>query len=267
MKVLDSRPSFHHCPALNNGFDTTLIPWPGLKFACVKILQLYGKVFDQTELCELVIRKTCNNCKCPKEAHDIYHREWVNVNDRLGFKSLESEKVSSRQHLLEGYTWVPPGISSHKIEQYFRCLPQDRVPKINTTGEKYRDRQLVQQLPKQDLALAYCKNVEPKDHQSYDDFINARNEISLDVAHVRECTNNIKCPKCKQIIESRALGILAPKFGDGVLWHPDCFVCTECSHLLIDLTYCVYEEKLYCERHYAERLKPRCAACDEDIRF
>lgn len=57
MKVLlDSRPSFHHCPALVNGFDTNLIPWPGLKFACVKVLQLYGKVFDQTELCELVIR-------------------------------------------------------------------------------------------------------------------------------------------------------------------------------------------------------------------
>lgn len=56
MKILDSKPSFHHCPALNSGFDTSLIPWPGLKFACVKVLQLYGKVFDQTELCELVIR-------------------------------------------------------------------------------------------------------------------------------------------------------------------------------------------------------------------
>lgn len=39
----------------------------------------------------------------------------MNVKDRLGFKSLESEKKLSRDHLIEGYTWVPPGISSHKV--------------------------------------------------------------------------------------------------------------------------------------------------------
>lgn len=48
-----------------------------------------------------------------------------------------------------------------------------------------------------------------------------------------------------------------------MLWHPDCFECSECNNLLIDLTYCVHDDKLYCERHYAEQLKPRCAACDE----
>lgn len=31
----------------------------------------------------------------------------------------------------------------------------------------------------------------------------------------------------------------------------------------MDLTYCVYDGKLYCERHYAENLKPRCHSCDE----
>lgn len=47
------------------------------------------------------------------------------------------------------------------------------------------------QLPKQDLALSYCKSVEPKDHQSYEDFINARNEIALDIAYVKECLTNV----------------------------------------------------------------------------
>lgn len=71
------------------------------------------------------------------------------------------------------------------------------------------------------------------------------------------------CPKCKEIVEPRSLAVLAPKFGDSMLWHPDCFECSECNNLLIDLTYCVHDDKLYCERHYAEQLKPRCAACDE----
>ena len=33
----------------------------------------------------------------------------------------------------------------------------------------------------------------------------------------------------------------------------------------VDLTYCVHDESLYCGRHYAENLKPRCGACDELI--
>lgn len=76
--------------------------------------------------------------------------------------------------------------SFFQVEQYFRSLPQNKIPKIGSPGEKYRDKQLVFQLPKQDLALSYCKNVEPKDHQSYEDFINARNEIALDIAYVKE---------------------------------------------------------------------------------
>jgi len=46
-------------------------------------------------------------------------------------------------------------------------------------------------------------------------------------------------------------------------FHPRCFKCESCDELLVDLTYCVYDGKLYCERHYAENLKPRCHSCDE----
>ena len=31
------------------------------------------------------------------------------------------------------------------------------------------------------------------------------------------------------------------------------------------MTHCVFDQKLFCERHYAEKLKPRCAQCDELI--
>lgn len=57
--------------------------------------------------------------------------------------------------------------------------------------------------------------------------------------------------------------MIAPKFGEDVAWHPACFVCTDCREMLVDLTYCVHDDLLYCERHYAEQLKPRCAGCDE----
>ena len=72
-----------------------------------------------------------------------------------------------------------------------------------------------------------------------------------------------QCYGCNGNIPVGSFGVVAPKFGENVQWHPACFQCTTCAELLVDLTYCVHEDQLYCERHYAEQLKPRCAACDE----
>ncbi|XP_069688884.1 prickle planar cell polarity protein 3-A isoform X3 [Periplaneta americana] len=213
-------------------------------------------------------RKTCNSCKCPREAHDVYHEEWVNVRDRLGFKPpTDPDRRSSREKSIsEGFSWVPPGLPSAKIEEFFQQLPSNKVPRLGSPGEKYRDKQLILQLPKQDLALAYCKHVEAQHHPSYEDFIHARNEIALDIGYVKETTNyNTECPQCHQMVGMGEVGVVAPKFGDRTMWHPACFVCSSCEELLVDLTYCVHDDLLYCERHYAEQLKPRCAACDELI--
>ena len=35
------------------------------------------------------------------------------------------------------------------------------------------------------------------------------------------------------------------------------------QELLVDLIYFYKDRKLYCGRHHAETLKPRCSACDE----
>src|ERR1700733_10725214 len=59
------------------------------------------------------------------------------------------------------------------------------------------------------------------------------------------------------------LSIFASRAGLGVRWHPRCFVCSVCSELLVDLIYFYKDGRLYCGRHHAETLKPRCSACDE----
>lgn len=43
------------CP-LEDGLDLSLAPWPGMRWACVRVLHLYCKVFDQFELFELIVR-------------------------------------------------------------------------------------------------------------------------------------------------------------------------------------------------------------------
>ena len=67
--------------------------------------------------------------------------------------------------------------------------------------------------------------------------------------------------------------MFAPKFVDeeckrgdahgAICWHPACFMCCICEEQLVDLVYCHNDSAIYCQRHYAQLLKPRCAACDE----
>lgn len=73
-----------------------------------------------------------------------------------------------------------------QVEEYFTMLPEISVPRLGTPGERHRDRQLAIQLPKQDLARAYCRHLNPKDASSADDFMAARNEIALDIGSVQE---------------------------------------------------------------------------------
>lgn len=40
--------------------------------------------------------------------------------------------------------------SSSQVYQFFSCLPEDKVPYVNSPGEKYRIKQLLHQLPPHD---------------------------------------------------------------------------------------------------------------------
>ena len=90
--------------------------------------------------------------------------------------------------------------------------------------------------------------------------------MALDVGHVLElCRSRVNCGACRKAIPVGSVAVVAPKLGPHILFHPSCFTCSSCRELLVDLTYCVYQDQLYCERHYAEKIKPRCGTCDELI--
>lgn len=43
------------CPMWDT-LGSPLVPWPGMKYACIKVLHAYCKVFDQQELYDLIVR-------------------------------------------------------------------------------------------------------------------------------------------------------------------------------------------------------------------
>lgn len=69
--------------------------------------------------------------------------------------------------------------------------------------------------------------------------------------------------KCGRQISGGDIAVFASRAGHGSCWHPQCFQCASCSELLVDLIYFYQDGQIYCGRHHAERLKPRCQACDE----
>ncbi|XP_046750981.1 prickle planar cell polarity protein 3-A isoform X4 [Diprion similis] len=219
---------------------------------------------NDTENADNGSTKNCSSCKCPREAHDVCHEEWVSVRSRLGLKSDGAGGSVAFDPRDMGLAWAPPGLPAHKVEEYFSMLPEQSVPRLGTPGERYRDRQLAMQLPKQDLAKAYCRHLATDHHMSADDFMAARNEIALDIGTVQDVLEKgAKCAGCNESLSYGSLAVSAGKLGE--LYHPACFQCLQCRELLVDLAYCVYNDAIYCERHYAEKLKGRCAACDELI--
>ncbi|XP_052244288.1 prickle planar cell polarity protein 3-like isoform X2 [Dreissena polymorpha] len=211
-------------------------------------------------------RSTCTVCRCPRELHDIYNDNFVNVRDRLGWRRDDDPQTHStkEQTLRHGYSWVPAGLTRDEIEEYMEQLPNHKVPKLNSPGEKYRDIQLIYQLPKQDLSSEYCKSLETSmEMKEFKVFRELRDSIAMDMGVVKPAQNNTSCSNCSGEIEGGELVVVATKLSADVCYHPACFVCCTCEELLVDLTYCQHSRRLYCERHYAELIRPRCPACDE----
>ncbi|KAM8863939.1 uncharacterized protein prickle3 isoform 2-T4 [Spinachia spinachia] len=168
----------------------------------------------------------------------------------------------------EEYAWVPPGLKPEQVYQYFSCLPEDRVPYVNSSGERYRIKQLLHQLPAHDSESQYCNTLDEEEKKELRLFSQQRKRENLGRGVVRlfpvTMTGAI-CQQCERQICGGDIAVFASRAEQSTCWHPQCFQCSTCSELLVDLIYFFQEGQIYCGRHHAERLKPRCQACDEII--
>ncbi|XP_072383737.1 protein prickle-like isoform X2 [Diabrotica undecimpunctata] len=166
---------------------------------------------------------------------------------------------------LEEYTWVPPGLRPDQVHLYFSALPEDKVPYVNSVGERYRVRQLLQQLPPHDNEVRYCHALSDEERKELRLFSAQRKREALGRGAVRQVPSSMQCDGCEETLSAGDIGVFASRAGPNTCWHPACFTCTVCRELLVDLIYFYREGRLYCGRHHAETIKPRCSACDEII--
>ncbi|XP_047736501.1 uncharacterized protein LOC108671430 isoform X2 [Hyalella azteca] len=170
---------------------------------------------------------------------------------------------------LEEYTWVPPGLKPEQVHLYFSALPEDKVPYVNSVGEKYRIKQLLHQLPPHDNEVRYCNGLSEEERRELRLFSAQRKRESLGRGSVKQLPlslpHDMTCAQCQEGVSGGDIVVSAARAGPSTCWHPACFTCCVCRELLVDLIYFWKDGALYCGRHHAESLKPRCAACDEII--
>ncbi|XP_046363462.1 prickle planar cell polarity protein 3-like isoform X2 [Haliotis rufescens] len=215
-------------------------------------------------------RKICRHCKCPPEAHDMATggEQERTLNRLIHDVKRNSTSDDDSGCPLEEYAWVPTGLKPEQIHQYFNGIPDGKVPYLNSAGEKYRVRQLLQQLPPHDNEVRYCNVLTEEEKHELRMFSAQRKREALGRGTVRPLPLTMQgtaCTQCECTVPGGDMAVFASRAGADKCWHPGCFVCHTCGELLVDLIYFFAEGELYCGRHHAEMLKPRCAACDEII--
>ncbi|CDQ60525.1 unnamed protein product [Oncorhynchus mykiss] len=216
-------------------------------------------------------RKICVHCKCRLEEHVMtaVPLEMEKTVTKLMYDfQRNSTSDDDSGCALEEYAWVPPGLKPEQVHHYYSSLPEDKVPYVNSPGEKHRIKQLLHQLPPHDNEVRYCNTLDDEEKRELKLFSNQRKRENLGRGNVRPFPVTMTgaiCEQCGGQINGGDIAVFASRAGHGVCWHPGCFVCSMCDELLVDLIYFYQEGKIYCGRHHAERLKPRCSACDEII--
>ncbi|CAF2479428.1 unnamed protein product [Rotaria sp. Silwood2] len=169
---------------------------------------------------------------------------------------------------LEEYAWCPPGLKAEQVRQFFKCFPEDKVPFLNSIGEKYRTKMLEIQIPPQDSDVKYCRSLSEDEKNELRTFNEQQrhNAFGRGIAKQLPLTQSpVPCRGCQKLIDSGSICIYAERAGRNGLWHPQCFTCKQCKEFLVNLIYFHKDGLLYCGRHHAELYKPRCTACDEII--
>ncbi|XP_066529300.1 LIM and cysteine-rich domains protein 1 isoform X2 [Hoplias malabaricus] len=201
------------------------------------------------------------------------------------------------------YDWAPPGLTQKLAMQYMDLLLEERRPVAGSEGALYRRRQLMRQLPAYDHDPSRCHSLSDAEVKAMAEFVKSYKEEALGVGEValpgeggaaKESTAKQKnekdskeplhpepttngtmeenskksqcsCSGCGQLTAPDSPVVYAERGGYEKMWHPTCFVCTECGEALVDLVYFWRKDTLLCGRHYCQSLRPRCAGCDELI--
>ncbi|XP_069141549.1 testin-like [Argopecten irradians] len=228
-------------------------------------------------------RKVCKHCRCSREDHDLQppderdsqpinllfdslprHGDQSDLLQRLERLNLDDSAALTQICGPDNDVVLARIISENlRSQKYIAMLPKDK----QMFAAQLRRRQLQKQLPLHDLHHKFCNSLSETEMQKFQKFTNKRRLKSAGIGQIRDLpkSGEHKCHRCLKAVESGGIAVVADRMGIGTCWHPGCFTCATCSELLVDMIYFHKNGDIYCERHYADSIYPRCCSCDEII--
>lgn len=76
---------------------------------------------------------------------------------------------------------------------YFSQIPEDKIPYVNSVGERYRVKQLLQQLPPHDNEVRYCHSLTDEERKELRLFSAQRKREALGRGSVKQLTTSRPC--------------------------------------------------------------------------
>ncbi|XP_007643798.1 prickle planar cell polarity protein 3 isoform X2 [Cricetulus griseus] len=228
-------------------------------------------------------RKICQHCKCPREEHAVHTVpvDLERIMCRL-ISDFQRHSISDDDSgcASEEYAWVPPGLKPEQVYQFFSCLPEDKVPYVNSPGEKYRIKQLLHQLPPHDSEAQYCTALEEEEKKELRAFSQQRKRENLGRGTVRIFPVTITGAICEEVYCGRHHAeclrprcqacdeiIFSPECteAEGRHWHMGHFCCFECEASLGGQRYVMRQSRPHCCACYEARHAEYCDGCGEHI--
>ena len=74
---------------------------------------------------------------------------------------------------------------SFQARAYFKALPANKTPIRGTPGERYRQKQLIRQLPAHDVDIIYCNDLSEEEKKQMELFLHVRREKTLGKGEVK----------------------------------------------------------------------------------
>lgn len=226
-------------------------------------------------------RKICKHCRCGPEDHDLtdeddrdkqptkplFENHYDNVRDlssRLHKLNIDDPAVQSEIVTPENDIIIHRIIAENlRSQTYIAMLPKDK----QLFAAQLRRRQLQRQLPLHDLHYKFCDSVTEKELQKFHKFADKRKNKAAGIGNVGSVPDKgiRKCHRCELTMENGMFAMFTSRLGPGVCFHTGCFSCATCKELLVDNIYFCRNGDIYCGRHYADLIYPRCSACDEIV--
>eukprot|EP00049_Salpingoeca_infusionum_P002726 m.59192 g.59192 ORF g.59192 m.59192 type:complete len:400 (-) comp11756_c1_seq2:1657-2856(-) len=162
------------------------------------------------------------------------------------------------------FAWKPDGLTQAEAVDFFAApFPIAQVPVANTDGERRFFMSLEEQVPSHDMDASRCDALSGIEQQEFSALLQLKVD-NHELAQVSRAKMAAPCFACREPMVVGKMQVTIQGM-PGVRYHPYCFRCTTCKELLVGLNAWIKDDSIFCERHFSDCYKARCAACDESI--